>query len=415
MAALAWSGENITPKVESDGVEARRRRRAALRRRPPGRRRSRPSAIARSGAALEQRFDVVGGGDLAAAARGGERGVAVAGRDVEHALVPAQVAGLGELLADDLEGGADDGVVAAGPRGLLAGLEGGEIGRCIHRECCLVGSWMGTPFGECRIEARTGRVASCPVRRRHLPDRPHFARAGPRLARASGETWQRVRKASRLASRASRSQWAPLNRDQAPCRTRSPKPFASCAWSAPSSSAPGSPRRGAPVPARRRRRADPRARRRARGDLPHHHRGRVRRRARRTQPPMHLVAGDVVVFPQGDEHRMASEPGLEPAKSAEPARSCCRAARASWSTAAAERSRAWSAATSPAKRALRASCWRDCRRWCASTCAAPTPAPGSRPRCATRSPRCARRARAARACSGQAGRSCSSSRCCAST
>jgi AraC-like DNA-binding protein len=34
------------------------------------------------------------------------------------------------------------------------------------------------------------------------------------------------------------------------------------------------------------------------------------------QPPMHLVAGDVVVFPQGDEHRMGSEPGLVPAKSA---------------------------------------------------------------------------------------------------
>src|SRR5512139_1298184 len=27
-----------------------------------------------------------------------------------------------------------------------------------------------------------------------------------------------------------------------------------------------------------------------------------------------LAAGDVVVFPQGDEHRMASEPGVAPAK-----------------------------------------------------------------------------------------------------
>lgn len=32
------------------------------------------------------------------------------------------------------------------------------------------------------------------------------------------------------------------------------------------------------------------------------------------QPPMNLVAGDVIVFPQGDEHRMGSEPGLAPAK-----------------------------------------------------------------------------------------------------
>ncbi|WP_166359854.1 AraC family transcriptional regulator [Pseudomonas akapageensis] len=31
------------------------------------------------------------------------------------------------------------------------------------------------------------------------------------------------------------------------------------------------------------------------------------------QPPLHLVAGDVVIFPQGDAHRMASAPGLPPA------------------------------------------------------------------------------------------------------
>lgn len=31
------------------------------------------------------------------------------------------------------------------------------------------------------------------------------------------------------------------------------------------------------------------------------------------QPPVRLVAGDVVVFPQGDAHRMASTPGLPPA------------------------------------------------------------------------------------------------------
>ena len=84
------------------------------------------------GAALEQGLDVVGRDDLAAAARRGEGGVAVAGRHVEHALVPAQVAGFGELLADDLQGGADDGVVAARPGGLLAGLEGVEVGGCVH-------------------------------------------------------------------------------------------------------------------------------------------------------------------------------------------------------------------------------------------------------------------------------------------
>ena len=34
------------------------------------------------------------------------------------------------------------------------------------------------------------------------------------------------------------------------------------------------------------------------------------------QPPVRLCAGDVVVFPQGDAHRMTSAPGLTPAKSA---------------------------------------------------------------------------------------------------
>ena len=32
------------------------------------------------------------------------------------------------------------------------------------------------------------------------------------------------------------------------------------------------------------------------------------------EPPMHLTAGDVIVFPQGDAHRMASDHGLPPAK-----------------------------------------------------------------------------------------------------
>jgi AraC-like DNA-binding protein len=33
-------------------------------------------------------------------------------------------------------------------------------------------------------------------------------------------------------------------------------------------------------------------------------------------PPVHLIAGDVIVFPQGHEHRMCSQPGLPPAKGA---------------------------------------------------------------------------------------------------
>ena len=64
--------------------------------------------------------------------RGGQRGVAVACGDVEHALVGLQVAGLGELLADELQRGADHGVVAGAPGSLLAGLHGGEVNGCVH-------------------------------------------------------------------------------------------------------------------------------------------------------------------------------------------------------------------------------------------------------------------------------------------
>jgi hypothetical protein len=58
---------------------------------------------------------------------GGERRVAVAGRDVEHLGAAAQVDGLAELFADDLQRGADRRIVARGPGRLLLGLQGGEI------------------------------------------------------------------------------------------------------------------------------------------------------------------------------------------------------------------------------------------------------------------------------------------------
>ena len=73
--------------------------------------------------ALEQRRHVVGGDHVAPAAGGGERDVAVAGGDVEHLLPGAEVEGFAQLLADDLQGGADDGVVAGRPGALLAGLD----------------------------------------------------------------------------------------------------------------------------------------------------------------------------------------------------------------------------------------------------------------------------------------------------
>ncbi|MGX1105639.1 hypothetical protein AB7M47_004022 [Bradyrhizobium elkanii] len=78
-------------------------------------------------AALEQRRDVVGRDHVGKAPCRGQRRIAVAGGDVEHHLIAAQVDRLAEHLADDLERGADDRVVARTPGGLLARLDGGEI------------------------------------------------------------------------------------------------------------------------------------------------------------------------------------------------------------------------------------------------------------------------------------------------
>ena len=138
-AALSWFGVNITPKVETTtsklAIGERQRLGVGLLEFD-----RQPSASARARAALEQRRHVVGRGDVAPAARGGERGVAVAGGDVEHGLAGTQVERLAKRLADDLQRGADDGVVAGRPGGLLAGLQRGEIGRR---------GWRGRGRGRC--------------------------------------------------------------------------------------------------------------------------------------------------------------------------------------------------------------------------------------------------------------------------
>jgi hypothetical protein len=79
-------------------------------------------------AALQQFADIIGRGHLREVARCRQRRVAVAGSDVEHALAGAQIDRLAEALADDLQGGADHGVVAGGPSRLLALLDGGVVG-----------------------------------------------------------------------------------------------------------------------------------------------------------------------------------------------------------------------------------------------------------------------------------------------
>ena len=86
---------------------------------------------------FQQRGHIVGGGDLRKAACRGERGVAVAGSDIDNPFVGADVGGLGERFADDLERDADDGKIAARPSRLLALLDRGEIGRA------RIARWLG--------------------------------------------------------------------------------------------------------------------------------------------------------------------------------------------------------------------------------------------------------------------------------
>src|SRR5262249_41259756 len=86
-------------------------------------------------AAVEPRRDLVGRGGLGGAAGRGERGGggaggggAVAGGEVEDALAGLDVDRLAQALADDLQRGADDRIVAGRPGRLLALLDGGVVG-----------------------------------------------------------------------------------------------------------------------------------------------------------------------------------------------------------------------------------------------------------------------------------------------
>ena len=79
--------------------------------------------------ALQQCRDVVDGGDLAEAAGGGQRRVAVSSGHVEDPLAGSRVHRLAELLGHDDEGRADDRVVAGRPRLLLLPLDRRQVGR----------------------------------------------------------------------------------------------------------------------------------------------------------------------------------------------------------------------------------------------------------------------------------------------
>jgi hypothetical protein len=97
-------------------------------------------------AALEQRADIVRRHHVGEAAGRRERRIAVAGGDIEDALVAAEIDRLAQHLADDLQRGADPGVVAGAPGDLLAALDRGEIDGGggsylnVHR---YIPSWLG--------------------------------------------------------------------------------------------------------------------------------------------------------------------------------------------------------------------------------------------------------------------------------
>ena len=161
---------NITPKVESTTSKLPSANGSA------SASASRKSIVEALGlgalpAALEQRGDVVGRGDVAPAPRRGERGIAVAGGDVEHALAGAQVDRLAQALADDLQRRADDGVVAGGPGGLLARLERCEVGRGAAAFDCGMAALghgfllvlIGTADRLGSARAQRCRPADCPV------------------------------------------------------------------------------------------------------------------------------------------------------------------------------------------------------------------------------------------------------------
>ncbi len=126
-AAWGWSGANITPKVEtttSKDASAKGKRFGV------GLLEVDLPALGRGAqaAAFEQRGNVVGAGDASTATGGGEGDVPVARGDIEDLGPAAEIERFAQQLAGELQGGAEDGIVSAGPGYLLPGLDGFEIG-----------------------------------------------------------------------------------------------------------------------------------------------------------------------------------------------------------------------------------------------------------------------------------------------
>src|SRR5262249_18970595 len=115
--------------------------------------------------AVEQRRNVVGRGHSGETPRRRERGVAVSGRDIEHAFARAHIRSLAQGLADDLQGCADYRVIARAPGGLLLRLDGRKIGsarglggRRKHHEGVSIAAWWARNRGAGRRPVSWGRT-----------------------------------------------------------------------------------------------------------------------------------------------------------------------------------------------------------------------------------------------------------------
>ena len=126
-AACSWFGREHDPNVDSTASKLPSANVERLARRRRGSRSCRPSAAARASSWVEQAGHVVGRGHLGRC--GGRRpATRCRCRRRRRARAPGDdVDGLAQRLADDLQRGADDGVVAGRPVGLLLLLDGFEV------------------------------------------------------------------------------------------------------------------------------------------------------------------------------------------------------------------------------------------------------------------------------------------------
>jgi hypothetical protein len=95
-------------------------------------------------ASFEQGAYIVGRGHDASATGGRQGHIAIAGGHIKDPFVTTQITRLGEKFPDNLQSRADDGVVSAGPSGHLAGLQGIQVGWCIHGGFHLVVEFFGS-------------------------------------------------------------------------------------------------------------------------------------------------------------------------------------------------------------------------------------------------------------------------------